>query len=202
MGDRAQLQATWHKQRTVAAGQELDVQVVCANLVVATALSNLLREHGFQPRVDSTANADVVLVDLSAGVLHAPDKGRIPAVALLGPTHDPLVVLRSGFRGYVTYDDPSEVVARALRAVHSGEVWGERHVLQRLLLEPNPTEPTHRELEVLHLLASGASNHAIASELGIAVSTVKAHVASLFEKFGVGSRLKLVANYYAMRLAG
>ncbi len=52
---------------------------------------------------------------------------------------------------------------------------------------------TPREREVLALLASGASNKAIAQALDLSVHTVKFHVASLIEKLGAGSRLEAVA---------
>ena len=49
---------------------------------------------------------------------------------------------------------------------------------------------SERELEVLRLLAAGHDNAAIARELVVAVSTVKAHVNHIFGKLGVGSRLE------------
>jgi len=52
---------------------------------------------------------------------------------------------------------------------------------------------TAREREVLALLASGASNKAIARALGVSVHTAKFHVASLTEKLGASGRLEAVA---------
>ncbi len=52
---------------------------------------------------------------------------------------------------------------------------------------------TAREREVLTLLASGASNKAIARALGVSVHTAKFHVASLTEKLGASGRLEAVA---------
>ena len=43
---------------------------------------------------------------------------------------------------------------------------------------------------MLRLLAAGHDNAAIARELVVAVSTVKAHVNHIFGKLGVGSRLE------------
>jgi DNA-binding NarL/FixJ family response regulator len=54
-------------------------------------------------------------------------------------------------------------------------------------------ELTRRESEVLSLLASGASNKAIARTLGISTHTAKFHVATLTEKLGASSRLEAVA---------
>ncbi|MGH8621505.1 MAG: helix-turn-helix domain-containing protein [Burkholderiales bacterium] len=52
---------------------------------------------------------------------------------------------------------------------------------------------TARELEVLGALAAGARNGEIASSLGIAERTVKAHLASVYQKLGVESRGAAVA---------
>jgi DNA-binding CsgD family transcriptional regulator len=53
---------------------------------------------------------------------------------------------------------------------------------------------TPRELEVLALLAEGASNKLIARRLGISVHTAKYHVASLLEKLDAVSRTDVVAH--------
>lgn len=53
---------------------------------------------------------------------------------------------------------------------------------------------TAREIEVLHLLARGASNKAIADALYISVHTVKRHVASLLAKLDVASRTEAAAR--------
>lgn len=53
---------------------------------------------------------------------------------------------------------------------------------------------TARELEVLALLAEGASNKLIARRLGISTHTAKFHVASLLEKLDAVSRTDAVAH--------
>jgi DNA-binding CsgD family transcriptional regulator len=55
-------------------------------------------------------------------------------------------------------------------------------------------ELTPRELEVLVLLAEGASNKQIARRLGISAHTAKYHVASLLEKLDAVSRTDAVAH--------
>jgi DNA-binding CsgD family transcriptional regulator len=53
---------------------------------------------------------------------------------------------------------------------------------------------TARELEVLALLAEGASNKLIGRRLGISAHTAKYHVASLLEKLDAVSRTDAVAH--------
>ena len=57
---------------------------------------------------------------------------------------------------------------------------------------------TGREIEVLHLLAGGASNKAVARALGISAHTAKFHVASILEKLDATSRTEAVTQ--AIRL--
>ena len=56
---------------------------------------------------------------------------------------------------------------------------------------------SHRELEVIRLIADGADNAAIGRELSISRHTVKQHVTNIFEKLGVQSRVSVAV--YAVR---
>jgi ATP/maltotriose-dependent transcriptional regulator MalT len=59
---------------------------------------------------------------------------------------------------------------------------------------------TARELQVLRLLATGTTNHAIAGELFVAEKTVDRHVSNIFTKLGVSSRAAATAYAYQHRL--
>ena len=52
----------------------------------------------------------------------------------------------------------------------------------------NPYNFTFREFTVLHLVARGAADKEIATELGIALSTVNKHVSNILGKMNAGSR--------------
>jgi len=58
--------------------------------------------------------------------------------------------------------------------------------------QPLPEPLSERELQVLHLLARGASNLEIAQELVITIDTVKCHVSHIFSKLGVQNRVQAV----------
>jgi DNA-binding CsgD family transcriptional regulator len=59
---------------------------------------------------------------------------------------------------------------------------------------------TERELQVLRLVATGATNHGIASQLFVAEKTVDRHVSNIFVKLGVASRAAATAYAYEHRL--
>jgi LuxR family maltose regulon positive regulatory protein len=59
---------------------------------------------------------------------------------------------------------------------------------------------TGRELEVLRLIADGASNRVIAEQLVITVGTVKRHINNLFDKLGVRSRTQAIRAARVLRL--
>ena len=61
-------------------------------------------------------------------------------------------------------------------------------------IEPHGIELTPRERDVLALMAEGASNKAIARQLGISVHTAKFHVGSLLDKLDATGRTDAVAH--------
>jgi LuxR family maltose regulon positive regulatory protein len=66
---------------------------------------------------------------------------------------------------------------------------------------PTLAEPlTDRELQVLALLAAGVSNQQIASELVVALETVKKHVSHILAKLGAANRTQAVARARALGL--
>src|SRR5262249_5021111 len=57
-----------------------------------------------------------------------------------------------------------------------------------------------RELEVLHLMAQGATNGEIALTLGLAVETIKRHVSNILSKLGAGNRTQAAARAHELGL--
>ena len=110
--------------------------------------------------------------------------------------------IEAGARGYLLKDSPPEDVIKAIRTVSQGESLIQPRVATRLLdrlgqlSRPQAPETTlsKREIEVLQLMATGAANKQIASELSIGQSTVKTHIVRIFNKLGVNGRTQAVAE--------
>ena len=109
--------------------------------------------------------------------------------------------LRAGAVGYLLKDAPSEKLFEAIRAAARGESFLQPSVAAKVIAEftrlaeqarPRPQsliEPlSDRELEILRLVASGASNKEIAAALFIAEGTVKNHLTNILGKLGVRDR--------------
>lgn len=114
--------------------------------------------------------------------------------------------LRSGARSYLLKDTKRQVLFDTLRAAARGESLLSPDVIARVVAQSSgPSAPapksvmmneialTDREREVLIGVARGERSKEIAARLGIAERTVKAHLASIYNKFGVDSRAAAIA---------
>jgi DNA-binding NarL/FixJ family response regulator len=104
--------------------------------------------------------------------------------------------LAAGARGYVVKDAVDVNLAEAVRLAASGGIV----VTPRLLTARTSgagSRLTRRELEVLTLICRGLSARAIAAELGLSVSTVRIHRASIIRTLNIHRTTALVA--YAAR---
>jgi DNA-binding NarL/FixJ family response regulator len=117
--------------------------------------------------------------------------------------------LRAGARGYLTKDAGAQEIRDALERVTSGQAAIDpavQHHLLNAVASPSVTPAdrtpqfpdglTHREAEVLALIAQGLSNTEIASRLMISETTVKSHINHLFAKTGVRDRAQAVTYAY------
>jgi DNA-binding NarL/FixJ family response regulator len=148
---------------------------------------------------------DVVLMDLRMpGVDGVTAIGRLAverpeARVLVLTTYDTdadvVRAIEAGATGYLLKDAPREELFRAVRAAARGETVLAPAVATRLVGQlRTPAGPTlsRREVEVLELVARGATNRQVAAELFISEATVKTHLLHAFGKLGVGDRTAAV----------
>jgi DNA-binding NarL/FixJ family response regulator len=185
-----------------------DIEVVgqAANGREAVALARRLRP-------------DVCLLDIRMPELDGLEATR----QLAGPDVDdplPVVVittfdlddyvygaLKAGARGFLLKDAGPALLTQAIQAAAAGDALIAPNITARLLAAfaatddggppPQPREPlTSREEELLILVARGRTNHEIADELYLSISTVKTHLASLMRKLHARNRVELAMWAY------
>ncbi|MFC5835817.1 response regulator [Nonomuraea insulae] len=158
-------------------------------------------------------NPDVVLLDLRMPKMSGAEvirrlREQQPGVHVLVLTTfdddaDVLPAIEQGATGYLLKDTPRAELRRAVLAAARGEtvlsptVAG---VLTRKAHEPEPRTLSPRELEVLRLIARGATNREVAGRLFITEATVKTHLLHVFAKLQVKDRAAAVAAAYELGL--
>ncbi|MEM9131273.1 MAG: response regulator transcription factor [Actinomycetota bacterium] len=155
---------------------------------------------------------DVVLLDVRMrdvdGVtalrrLQAESQPPRPPVLVLTTFDDDDVLwdaIGAGAAGFMLKDSPAEDLIRAVRAVADGAAWLDPAVTTRVLARHRAAgvdrsdsrrlvdQLSERELDVLRLLARGATNREIAEVLIIGEGTVKTHIGSIYSKVGARDR--------------
>lgn len=160
-------------------------------------------------RLCASLHPDVLLMDLKMPVLDGIATTRriraaYPAskvVALTTFDDDELLfeALRAGAVGYLLKDARCEQVVEAIRAAARGDTFLQPSLVRKVVTEftrlaarPAPSAGSsllsERELDVLRLIARGASNKDIANALALAEGTVKNHVTNVLAKLKVVDR--------------
>jgi DNA-binding NarL/FixJ family response regulator len=172
--------------------------------------SILARNHivAAELRVEQ-ASADVVLMDLRMPQMGGVEaiqrlRERAPSVRVLVLTtfdtdSDVLPAIEAGATGYLLKDAPREELIRAVRAASRGESVLSPAVARRLMGQvrrPLREGLSQRELDVLRLIAGGASNREAAARLFVSEATIKTHLLHIYDKLGVRDRAGAVGEAY------
>lgn len=106
-----------------------------------------------------------------------------------------LGAVEAGAAGYLLKDAPPEQIVTAIRDAAAGRLALTPELTQRVVqvMRAPRVRLTDRELEVLSLLDTGATNREIAKALFVTEATVKTHLAHIFDKLGADSRSRAVA---------
>lgn len=153
---------------------------------------------------------DVVMTDISMPGMDgitaiAEIHGRMPEVRMLVLSMYDTVdfvkrAVANGACGYLMKDAPPFELEQALRSVMATGSYFSPAIAQRLLQPSEPTvddELTHRQVEILKLIAQGKASKEIAYELGLSPKTVDVHRARIMERLRLNDIASL--TLYAVR---
>ena len=132
---------------------------------------------------------------------------RVVALTALADGNLVREALQAGFSGYITKDTQADMFVRAVQGVLDGQIVVPERLgktafepaaegasnLERSTAGLLARQLTPRELEVLEMLARGASGGEIAQRLGVSPNTVRTHVQGILSKLQVHSRLEAAA---------
>ena len=158
-------------------------------------------------RLARTLLPDVVLMDLrmpgTDGVSAIRELRRlgVPSRIVVLTTYDSdadvLPAIEAGATGYLLKDVPRDELVRAVHAAANGHSALAPSVASRLVdrvRSPEASLLTPRELQVLALVADGATNREAGARMHVSEATVKTHLLSVYGKLGVGDRAAAVAE--------
>src|SRR5262249_11545991 len=141
-----------------------------------------------------------------------------PRVILLADALDPGVYGRAvslGVKGVVGKTQSTDVLFKAIRAVHQGSICLDRSMMASAIanlsreMKEAQSDPernkistlTDRELQVVRLVCLGLKNKQVASQLFISQATVRHHLTSIFNKLDLSDRLELILYAFRQHLA-
>ena len=159
---------------------------------------------------------DVVLLDLDLNGDNSLDfleellQESHARVLVLTASQDPVVHQRAiinGASGVVLKSENADVILRAIKHVHAGELWFDRAATSRLLKSLNSPVPafgnsthfskiatlTHKERQVISAMAliPGARNKVVADRLCMSEHTLRNHLTCIYAKLDLENRLEL-----------
>jgi len=107
--------------------------------------------------------------------------------------------MHHGVRGIFYDQDSLDIFIKGIEAIFKGELWYSRRVMSRAIrgdrekdiFDTNTKKSlTHREIEILSLVAVGAKNEEIAGKLFVSSHTIKTHLYNIYKKLSVSNRLQ------------
>jgi DNA-binding NarL/FixJ family response regulator len=122
---------------------------------------------------------------------------RVVVLTTFDADADVLPAIAAGATGYLLKDASRDELLHAIRAAAAGRTVLAPEVASRLVGRVRTPEArllTPRELEILGLIADGATNRAAGDRLHLSEATVKTHLLSIYGKLGVGDRAAAVAE--------
>jgi len=158
---------------------------------------------------------DVVLLDLKmqrlggletiGRLMSQPHPPKIVVMTAMDVDELVLQAVTAGAHSFLSKSEAPETFLQAVRAVAAGNTLFSTESLRKIVatnvsatnrIAPSLAGLTAREIDVLRVMALGASNTQIAAELFISETTAKTHLASIAAKLGTGNRVEAALAAY------
>jgi DNA-binding NarL/FixJ family response regulator len=202
--------------------------ICCSNTIFAEGIKSLL-ENDVEMAVVGTCNCggesyfdfedikrlkpDVVLAEFNAELNTLVQQfpyiinDKKISILLIGDRSLRLLVDRHlrdlisrGVVGILPPSADSDLLKKAIRAVHKGELWIDRTVLLKLVKSMKTSgvdaNLAQREREIASHICQGYKNKEIAEKLQISEQTVKSYCNRIYKKLGISDRLQLALYYW------
>jgi DNA-binding NarL/FixJ family response regulator len=185
--------------------QEKDIQIV-GEADNGRSSVKLAGELAPDVVIMDVAMPDLNGIDAARRITEAEPRTRVLALSMHSDGRYVRGMLQAGARGYILKDCAAEELTRAIRTVMANQVYVspgvtgtiiKDYIRQLSVTADEPATLSHREREVLQLLAEGGSTAIIADELHLSVKTIETHRKNIMDKLGLRSIAELTK--YAIR---
>jgi two-component system, NarL family, nitrate/nitrite response regulator NarL len=216
----------------VSSVETIRIMIVDDHSVIRTGLRMLIEQDQTMTVVAMAGTAsealvlaererpDIIILDLMLGeedgleflpqLCKTSPNSRVLILTGVQATTSHRIAIRRGAMGIVMKQQAADLLLKAIRKVHAGEVWIDRSMMSSVLSDvrserQEEADPeagkiaslTPREREVIVLVSEGLKNKLIGERLFISETTVTHHLSSIFSKLEVSDRLELII--YAFR---
>lgn len=158
-------------------------------------------------RLTKSLKPDVVIMDLmmpqmngvdaTREILASQPRTRVLILTTYAEATDLRRAIDAGAVGAISKDSPNRELVAAIKKIAAGERAFSPDIENQLAVDPEVPALTSRQMDILHSLTRGLTNHDIAKQFGITEDGAKAHMKAIFAKLGVANRSEAAA--YALR---
>ena len=155
----------------------------------------------------NTLTADIIVMDLSMPgiggletISRIVSKNKPPKILILSAHEDaihPKRSLKAGANGYLSKRGAAEELIKAIRQIHSGNMYIEPSIAQKVAMsqmggETSPVDVlSEREFDVFMALANGKTVNQIAETLHLSPRTVGTHLYNIKQKLNASNQTEL-----------
>ena len=155
----------------------------------------------------NTLTADLIVMDLSMPgiggletISRIVSKNKSPKILILSAHEDaihPKRSLKAGANGYLSKRGAAEELIKAIRQIHSGNMYIEPSIAQKIAMsqmggETSPVDIlSEREFDVFMALANGKTVNQIAETLHLSPRTVGTHLYNIKQKLNASNQTEL-----------